>query len=558
MRRTSRFTLVVALLASSLSLAGPSAQATSGDLDTTFSDDGFTSVDFNALFDDARAIAIQPDGKVIIGGKVTPFSGSQFGLARLTTSGDLDTTFSGDGKKSGTLGGTYNDLYDIALQSDGKIVAVGAKYFSNLNDAVWLIARYTADGDLDTTFSGDGIQTLDFSPYSGERAQAVAIQSDGKIVVGGQFKDGSNPSFALARFTSSGELDMTFSADGIQTQDFNNGQDGIYDLAIQDDGKIVAAGLAQIAGDWDVGIARYTPNGNLDTTFSDDGVLTSDFGSFEKANSVALQPDGKIVVLGETVPSGSTESNLLVARYSSTGVLDTSFSGDGKFVSDLGGDNVYGMSMVIQPDGKIVGVGSSQVTTTPTTTRCFVARLTESGELDTTFSTDGIVVASPLAKDNERCSTVAMQSDGALLAAGTSYTNTPEADFVVMRILNAVGPSALSYTPSTVSLPINVAVSPLIPTVTGTVTSWSVSPALPTGLTLDPSTGVISGTPTTATASATYTITATNGAGTDTYDITIEVFGPPTAVTYTSNSLSLAANQAMTALTPTVTGTVTS
>ena len=119
-------------------------------------------------------------------------------------------------------------------------------------------------------------------------------------------------------------------------------------------------------------------------------------------------------------------------------------------------------------------------------------------------------------------------------------------------------PTTLTYTSNSLSLPVNVAASTLTPTVTGTVTSWSVSPALPTGLTLDPSTGVISGTPTTATTSATYTITATNPAGAATLDITIDVYGPPTAVTYTSNSLSLPVNVAASTLTPTVTGTVTS
>jgi uncharacterized delta-60 repeat protein len=171
------------------------------------------------------------------------------------------------------------------------------------------LARYNPNGSLDPTFSGDGKQTTNFGRFDG--AGAMAIQPDGKIVAAGGALDGD---FGLARYKPNGALDPTFSGDGMQTTDFGGGFDGARGVALQGDGKIVAAGCAcpNDVNARDFALARYNPNGALDPTFSGDGKLTTDFGaSDDAADAVALQTDGKIVAVGHGGPGG----DFALARY---------------------------------------------------------------------------------------------------------------------------------------------------------------------------------------------------------------------------------------------------
>ena len=155
-----------------------------------------------------------------------------------------------------------------------------------------------------------------------------------------------------------GALDPTFDADGIVTTDLTN-SDVAYSVVIQPDGKIVVAGYT-ISGNQDFALARYNTNGSLDTTFDTDGKLTTDLGGNNEdvATSTALQPDGKIVVAGYTNATGGNY-DFALARYHSNGTLDTTFDSDGKLITDLGGPDDEAQSMALQPDGKIVVAGFS-------------------------------------------------------------------------------------------------------------------------------------------------------------------------------------------------------
>ena len=178
------------------------ASAAPGDLDVSFSGDGKQTTDFGGA-DVASAVAVQADGKLVVAGT----SDGNFALARYGVDGALDPSFSGDGLVTTDLGGT-DDGQGVAIQADGKIVVVGS------SDGNFALARYTAGGGLDPSFSGDGLQTTDFGAADG--ATAVAIQGDGRIVVGGS----SGGDFALARYDAAGELDPSFSGDGKQTTGF--------------------------------------------------------------------------------------------------------------------------------------------------------------------------------------------------------------------------------------------------------------------------------------------------------------------------------------------------
>jgi len=235
------------LVALSLAVAGP-ASAAPGDLDTTFSGDGKVTTNFTPKAEWAIDLAIQADGKIVAAG-VAGFGGSnaKFALARYNTNGSLDAKFSGDGKVTTDFTPKLDAANSVAIQPGGKIVAAGVAGFGGSN-AKFALARYNTNGSLDATFGGDGKVTTDLTPKR-DSGRDLAIKADGKIVAAGAAgMDGSNPKFALARYNTNGSLDATFSGDGKVFTDFTNGDDESYGVALQGVGKIVAAGEAGAGG----------------------------------------------------------------------------------------------------------------------------------------------------------------------------------------------------------------------------------------------------------------------------------------------------------------------
>ena len=280
-------------------------------------------------------MALQADGKIVAVGATAWWqrrpSDGDFALARYNPNGSLDTTFSGDGKQTtdfGGIGGRFGEgATGVAAPANGKIVAVGTADESGISH--FALARYNTDGTLDASFSGDGKQASKFG--GSDVVNGVALQPDGKIVTVGATSFGvsgfsSQGAFALARYNANGSPDLSFSGDGRQTSGFADGASGV---ALQSDGKIVAVGTDDVPGDdadgGDFALGRYNPNGSLDPTFSGDGKQTTDFGPFDQASGVAIQANGKIVVVGDGGSGGANDFAL--ARYNANGSLDTSFSG---------------------------------------------------------------------------------------------------------------------------------------------------------------------------------------------------------------------------------------
>ncbi len=324
-----------------------------GSLDPTFDGDGIAVTDLRGFADEAFAVAIQANGRIVVAGYTSNGTAEDFGLVRYRTDGTLDTSFSGDGKLATNFGGDES-ASGLAIQTDGKIVAVGnTRTSTGVSD--FAIARYMPSGALDTSFSGDGKQTTDFSGNA-DVANAVTIQTDGKIVVGGRTAPPTvGEDFAIARYNSDGSLDAAFSGDGMQTTDFRGGLDLITGVAVQTNGKIVAGGSTEGSNGQDYALARYTPVGDLDAAFSGDGLQTTTFGFDDEIGGLAIQADGKIVAGGHSW-NGSTW-DFSVARYRVTGVLDTTFSGDGKQMTDFGSSDDLAWDLAIQADGKIVLAG---------------------------------------------------------------------------------------------------------------------------------------------------------------------------------------------------------
>jgi uncharacterized delta-60 repeat protein len=344
MTRIKAFTATAFVVLAASLLATVPAQAAPGDLDPTFSGDGkeLTSIRVSAYGND---VAIQSDGKIVaIGGSYAGAGGTHdFSLARYMPDGSLDASFDGDGKLTTTDLGV---AYGVALQPDGKIVAVGggAGGFS--------LARYNAVGSLDTSFDGDGKRTTDFG---GGWASGIALQSDGKIVAVGYVAGfGAEGDFALARYNADGSLDVSFSGDGTQTTDIG-GDEGASDVAMQRDGKIVAVGSSYsfIGSITDAVVARYNPDGSLDPSFGTfAGVQLTSVSGLDRAGGVALQPDGKIVAVG------ATSEDFLLARYTPNGSPDATFSDDGTQTTGFGESDGAG-GVALQPDGKIVVAGAT-------------------------------------------------------------------------------------------------------------------------------------------------------------------------------------------------------
>ena len=301
--------------------------------------------------------------------------------------GRLTTNF---GQSFGT-GSPDTYVSSIFQKADEKLVVVYQYSSTKVG-----LARFHVDGKLDSTFSGDGKLTINFE-YP-ESASSIFQQADGKLVVAGQ----SGSDFALVRYNTDGTLDTGFSSDGKLTTNFGSSESAANSIFQQADGKLVVAGQSGS----DFALVRYNTDGTLDTGFSSDGKLITDFGSDDGFRCVMQQADGKLVVAGYTYNS-SVGTDFALARYNTDGMLDTSFSGDGKLTIDFGvNDDVK--SIFQQTDGKLVVAGNNSSTSVA------LVRYNADGTLDTSFSGDGKLTASSKLNDSNG-SKVFQQVDGKLI-----------------------------------------------------------------------------------------------------------------------------------------------
>jgi uncharacterized delta-60 repeat protein len=415
MNRLASRNLLALFVALSASLVlGVPAVAAPGDLDTSFSSNGKVTTNFTGRDDFGVGVAIQTDGKIIVAGIAGGLERGKFALARYNVGGGLDTTFGGDGKVTTNFNPGREWINALALQPDGKIVAVGGDRPTNGNDARSALARYKANGRLDTSFSGDGKVTTNFTPGF-DYAEDVALQADGKIVVAG-IAGRAGGRFGLARYNMGGGLDSTFGDDGKVATNFNTGFDLVTAVAVQGDGKIVAAGFSVRAGsnNYRFAAARYNSGGGRDTTFGGDGKVTTNFTpGADVATDMALQTDGRIVLVGG---AGQAGGRFALARYNAGGGLDSTFGGDGKVTTNFNTGSDQAGGVAVQGDGKIVTAGWS----TPAGSndqRFAVARYNSGGGRDTTFSGDGKVTTN-FTGGNDYVWDMTLQADGKIVAVG--------------------------------------------------------------------------------------------------------------------------------------------
>lgn len=411
------------LLAACLLLGAlaPPALAEAGTLDSSFGVAGKVMTNIGAGFDAAFGVAVQPaDGKVVAAGR-TSGGGGKFALARYNADGTLDTSFGGDGKVTTNFTSGDDWANAVVIQTDGKIVAAGRASGAG---GKFALARYNTGGSLDTSFGGDGTVITNFTSGD-DLIFGVAIQpADGSIVVAGFVDDGPGSKLGLARYHANGTRDTTFDVDGRVTTDLTNGPDGAYGVAIQPaDGKIVAAGTADFQK---FALARYNTDGSLDTSFSDNGTARPDFtdGS-DYARSVTIQPaDGKIVAVGS-----AGDESFALARYDTDGTPDTTFSGNGKVITGFTPGSDFARSVVVQADGRIVAAGTADLS------KFAVARYDLDGSLDLTFSGNGKTVTDFTPGADGAYGVAIQPSDGKIVAAGVAGGNNKK--FALARYLAA-------------------------------------------------------------------------------------------------------------------------
>ena len=413
-----------------------------GTTDTTFGNEGIVIFNFNFIFNSTEnntAIAnlkLQSDGKIV----AHIFDGiSPKILCRFNINGSLDATFGNNGIFF------CNPFSTFVIQPDFKIITVGRQghynTFGQLDSYYFLAERYNQDGTLDDTFGTNGTVITDFG-FGYNYATAIALQPDGKIIVAG---NSYNDKFAMARYTTNGDLDTTFDGDGKVITSLGSGlKSYVKYVSVQADGKIIVAGVSHtsiLPQEFSFSIAKYNTNGSLDTSFDGDGIVNNPFegsGTAINLNTIIEQPDGKFLV---TTEEGSTSFEFVLRRYNASGSNDTSFGNNGKstlFIQDVN----RALGIALQQDQKIVVAGYSYSFTSIVDGNEFnVVRYSTTGVPDVSFDNDGII-ASKFESSNDLCAKLLIQPDDKIITIGIKKTfamGTLGKEFIAMSRTNNDG-----------------------------------------------------------------------------------------------------------------------
>ena len=378
---------------------------------------GTVTTDFGLGNDFIRNGVLQADGKIVVVGCVSNGSNNDFGIARYNTNGTLDPTFGSAGMVTTDFAGSNDEGYDVAIQPDGKIVVAGVTNSGGDNND-FALARYNPDGSLDGSFGSGGQVVADVIGAS-EVGQAMVLQPDGKIVVAGSI----GYSLVLARFNTDGTLDPTFGSGGTVT----GSAPGASAMALHPDGRITVAGAVH-SGSYNFSLARYNANGSPDNSFA---ANTDFFGGPDQISSIAIQPDGKIVAGGYAY-SSAIGTDLALARYNSDGTLDSAFGSAGKVTTGLAANPRYDYigGLALRPDGKIV-VGGQTDTDVATGNNFVVAQYDVNGVLDPTFGTNGATITDFSAGEDVAYNMLLLP-DGKVVAVGQTFNGT-DSDFALAR-----------------------------------------------------------------------------------------------------------------------------
>jgi uncharacterized delta-60 repeat protein len=396
--RLCRFLTCIAIVA-----ASSIAVAQAGQLDPTFASNGILADTFGGGINFASVVALQSDGKIVVGGEI----GSLGAVVRLNTNGTFDNSFGSSGVVTIKFRDAENVATGLAIQSDGKIVVVGTGL-----PGFGQLVRLNSNGSFDTSFGRNGSVFLSVTPG------VLALQADGKILITG----GSMPSPVAQRFETNGQLDTSFGTGGSAPLV------GLGAIALQSDGKIIipTGGISGV-------VVRYNSNGSLDKAYGISGQAAILAGP----GAVAIQADGRSVTAGTATSKLSLSGNTTgfdLERMSSTGTIDTTFGTRGAAITSFPNSPTAGAdALVIQPNGDLVAAGQAG---SQSASSFALARYLSTGKLDTTFGTGGLVTTS-FGNTTASITALALQSDGKIVAAGFNGTTFPggNSSLVVARYL---------------------------------------------------------------------------------------------------------------------------
>lgn len=345
-----------------------------------------------------------------------------------------DQTFGTNGIYIEQLSPYSSAIRKIEMLPNGKIIAAGE--YEDVSGIDILISKYNTDGSLDiTSFSPNGYFSYDSGLTSNETVEGLAVDAEGNIFVVGSFDNGSNQDIFIFKLDSMGNADATFGASGFFLYDVQTHDDYLFDVIVQDDGKIVACGKTNNGTDDELLIIRLNANGTLDTSFDSDGIINGNLGAGSYiANSIALKSTGEYVVGGEYIEA--SVAGILVAQLYNDGTLDATFNSTGYLLQDLTSneDVIFDLKLDNNEDIIVAGCYNETFVLSSNNSQFFIARIFADGYLDPTFDSDGIATAD-FSPYSDMAYTLAVQPDNKYIVGGYSWTDTTAmtADFAIIR-----------------------------------------------------------------------------------------------------------------------------
>jgi uncharacterized delta-60 repeat protein len=437
----------VALTVAGVVATAVPAYAASGDLDPTFGVGGVVTTDFGVNPPEpeiANEMVIQPDGKIVVAGRAGtdqfPVGGDgAFGIARYLPNGTLDPSFGTGGLVKTSFQGppNRNIARAVALQSDGKIVVGGTSGVVDTT-AELAVARYNTDGSLDPSLGTGGKVLMNVSNGLGDGIRGLAVQPDGKILGVGA-AGGEN---LLIRFNANGSLDSSF-GNGGTSQPVLGDSGHLFTMRLLSNGTFLAAGTGSNgATQEDFLVARFTSTGDLDTTFGTGGLVTTAITALnDLVFDMAVTGTGQIILAGEAnsgdVLGVTGDTHFALARYNANGSLDTAFGTAGVVDDNLTANQDEARGIVLQANGKIVVAGprdGSNVHADPTAGSMAVIRYNADGTRDTTFGTGGVATTTA-GGSAAGARDIALDSDGRIVVCGGANMPGTGVDFAVARFL---------------------------------------------------------------------------------------------------------------------------
>jgi uncharacterized delta-60 repeat protein len=409
-----------------------------GILDTGFDSDGRVTTFVGNSSQGGRDLVIQPDGKILLAGtSYTDVILLNATICRYLDNGHLDSSFGTNGVVIHDLDYTENTGEALAIQDDGKILVGGYQYNLAATSSDFVVTRLFSDGSIDSSFGMLGTATIDFNTF--DQLSDMIIQPDGKIVVTGTTRTGTYRDIGIARLDANGTIDSTFDLDGKQVYSLNPEHDYAKEIDLQNDGKILIGGYANIGSNYDFLILRYHPNGMLDSTFHQDGMVNIGFGiGLDHCLALKIQPDGNILAGGITV---TTQGMLSLARFKPNGDLDSTFGTDGNVLTPVGANTSIIESIEIQPDHKIIVAGFSY---DGVDDNFALARYHPDGTLDNSFSGDGLVTTDFGGQEDQAFS-IAIQPDLKIVAGGHAYNASTQWDFALTRYTSGLNVGVVDF-----------------------------------------------------------------------------------------------------------------